>query len=320
VRRVCAEGNGAFAIGECGELFSWGRGYCWRLGHGDTQHHPSPKRVEALRDVQVISAVVGTHAIALSEDGLVYAWGKNCGMSLLGNPNVERLILPELVEALWGVRVGAVTAARRRSYAVADTGEVWAWGDDGYIAPPTGHGERRPCPLPKPIESLRGVKVDAVVASYYHTLALAGDGSVYSWGDKDAAASGALGLGSSVSDAGTALHTPQRSPARTAPLKCDWPGHEIFSHALSLVPFTYCARATGTVGGCVSDDRLRVTAKIGQEADGENARERAARRRWQVVRGPRAASGGRGEACAASGGRPGQSVCMQRVYGVRRNK
>jgi alpha-tubulin suppressor-like RCC1 family protein len=64
------------------------------------------------------------------------------------------------------------------------------------------------CQLPKPIESLQGVKVDAVAANQKHTLALMEDGSVYAWGDEEVylenewvvsvAASGALGLGSSA--------------------------------------------------------------------------------------------------------------------------
>jgi alpha-tubulin suppressor-like RCC1 family protein len=75
VRHVCAGACVAFAIGEGGELFSWGVGDDGVLGHGDTQNQPLPKRVEALRGVRVSSASIGNlHALALAEDGLVYAW------------------------------------------------------------------------------------------------------------------------------------------------------------------------------------------------------------------------------------------------------
>jgi alpha-tubulin suppressor-like RCC1 family protein len=67
------------------------------------------------------------------------------------------------------------------------------------------------CPLPKPIESLRGVKMDAITGDESHTLALAEDGSLYVWGS-DAGGSGALGLGPSVSGARKSVHTPQRIP------------------------------------------------------------------------------------------------------------
>jgi alpha-tubulin suppressor-like RCC1 family protein len=213
VRRVFAGTFVLFAIGGDGELFSWGRGVCGLLGHGDTQDQPSPKRVEALRGVRVSSASLGWHhALALAEDGLVYAWGENEQRAVLGNPNVERELLPKPVEALRRVRVGSLAAAYRRSYAVTDTGKVWAWGVKGKYEAPIGHGEQVHCPLPKPIESLRGVKVDAVIASQLYTLALADDGSVYAWGCPHGAASAALGLGTSVSGAGGCVPTPQRIP------------------------------------------------------------------------------------------------------------
>jgi alpha-tubulin suppressor-like RCC1 family protein len=188
-----------FAVGEDEELFSWDNGIYGLLGHGDTQNQPSPTRVEAMRGVRVSSVSVGVgHVLALAEDGLVYAWGKIARRTTLGNPNVERELLPTPFEALRGVRVSSIAAGSWRSYAVADTGEVWAWGHDGSV--PLGHCERMDCPLPKPLEVSRGLKVDAVAADEFHTLALADDGSVYVWGDCNAARRGALGLGPSVRD------------------------------------------------------------------------------------------------------------------------
>jgi alpha-tubulin suppressor-like RCC1 family protein len=73
VRRVCAGDGIAFAIGEDGEVFSWGEGINGLLGHGNTRGQPSRKRVEALRGLRISSVSVGIgHALALTEDGLVY--------------------------------------------------------------------------------------------------------------------------------------------------------------------------------------------------------------------------------------------------------
>jgi alpha-tubulin suppressor-like RCC1 family protein len=153
-------------------------------------------------------AVGGSHALALAEDGLVHAWGENEKQAALGNPHVKRELLPKPVEALRGVRVGSIATDFRRSYALADTGELWAWGVEDS---PIGHGEYKDCRLPKPIESLRGVKVDAVAAGGAG-VALAEDGSVYSWGGALIADAGALGLGPSGRTAIRLVPTPQRIP------------------------------------------------------------------------------------------------------------
>jgi alpha-tubulin suppressor-like RCC1 family protein len=207
---VCANTGTAFAVSQEGELFSWGPGDDGLLGHGDEEDQPSPKRVEALRGVRVSSVSVGQwHALALAEDGLVYTWGENRCRATLGNPHVEGELLPKPIEALRGVRVSSVAAGAERSYALANTGELWAWGVYSNGAAPHGHGVQMSRLLPKPIESLRGMKVDAVAASDTQTLALADDGSVFAWGNQDAAKSCALGLGPEVKDAKDPVRTPQ---------------------------------------------------------------------------------------------------------------
>jgi alpha-tubulin suppressor-like RCC1 family protein len=129
VRHVCAATTTTFAIGEAGEIFSWGGGCCGLLGHGDKRHKPSPKRIEALHGVRVSDVSAGWyHALALAEDELVYAWGENESRALLGNPDVEKELSPKPIEALRGVRVRSIAVATNRSYAVSDTGELWAWG------------------------------------------------------------------------------------------------------------------------------------------------------------------------------------------------
>jgi alpha-tubulin suppressor-like RCC1 family protein len=150
------------------------------------------------------------HALALAEDGLMYAWGSNVEGAVLGNTSVEWEPLPKPVEALRGVRVGSIAAGYVRSYALADTGELWAW---GFERAPLGHGDQMEtaCSLPKPIDSLRGVKVDAVAAGDFHTLPRADDRSVYAWGQAYAVQKGALGLSPAVSDAGE-LEVPVPTP------------------------------------------------------------------------------------------------------------
>jgi alpha-tubulin suppressor-like RCC1 family protein len=228
VRRVSAGLGAIFAIGENGRVFLWGDGFFALSTHDDTRllYPPfQPKRVEGLRGVRVSSIAVGRyHALALAEDGLVYAWGENAYGVTLGNPHVQWELLPTPVEALHGVFVGGIAAAGLRSYAVTDTCEVWAWGRDRGDNPPLGHGAEMECPLPKVIESLRGVKVDAVATGGIHTLALADDGSVHAWGCEGATAgTGALGLGRWAGDEDGTVPTPQPIPALRVATCGVWP-------------------------------------------------------------------------------------------------
>jgi hypothetical protein len=96
VRHVRAGDYTAFAIGEVGGLLSWGRGESGLLGHGDTRNQPAPKRVEALQGIRMSGVSVRVfHALALAEDGLLYAWGINAQRALLSDPHVERELLPK---------------------------------------------------------------------------------------------------------------------------------------------------------------------------------------------------------------------------------
>jgi alpha-tubulin suppressor-like RCC1 family protein len=73
----------------------------------------------------VSSVSVGLyHALALTEDVLVYAWGEYEDGALLIDPNVENELTSNPVEALRGVRVGSVAAGSYCRYAVTDTGEL----------------------------------------------------------------------------------------------------------------------------------------------------------------------------------------------------
>jgi E3 ubiquitin-protein ligase HERC2 len=211
LRQVFAGLDEAFAITDDRELFSWGLGSRRIPGTGNAHDQPLPKLVDALRGVRVSSVSVGRgHALALVEDGLVYVWGNDRSKSFLGLSCLREKLLPKPVEALRGVRVGNIGAAGWRSYAVADTGEVWGWGVERNDAPPVGHNGltywHRP---PEPIESLRGINVDAVAAGRDHTLALADAGSVYAWGGTHPARSGALGLGLLTNKGAKAVRTPR---------------------------------------------------------------------------------------------------------------
>jgi alpha-tubulin suppressor-like RCC1 family protein len=196
VRQVLAKEFKAFAIGEDGELFTWGE-----EALGDGVGHTSPRRMEALRGIPVISVACRGfgHALVLSEDGLVY--------------ELRHMGRLDPVEALRGVRVGSIATGAQRCYAVSVTGELWAWAEDPARPMRLGHDGRLDHPVPQPIEPLPGVKVCAVMAwGGPHAFVVMDGGDVFWWGAQLFPMEVFAGLGSLIDDVGENERMPRRIP------------------------------------------------------------------------------------------------------------
>lgn len=60
------------------QVWTWGKGDYFRLGHGTDAHIRRPALVEALKGRQIIHIAVGAlHCLAATSDGQVFAWGDN---------------------------------------------------------------------------------------------------------------------------------------------------------------------------------------------------------------------------------------------------
>jgi E3 ubiquitin-protein ligase HERC2 len=77
---VAAGYHHSCALTSAGELLTWGFGGFGALGHGDTHKQRTPKRVEALSGLRIVSVSTGaTHTVAVGEDGAIFAWGAQNG-------------------------------------------------------------------------------------------------------------------------------------------------------------------------------------------------------------------------------------------------
>ncbi|GAA0167867.1 guanyl-nucleotide exchange factor [Lithospermum erythrorhizon] len=100
VTRVCAGGTHAVALDSSGYVYTWGKGYCGALGHGDETDKTSPEIVRSLEShlaVQVCASRRKT--FVLTEGGSIYGFGWMAFGSLgfLNRGPSDKVLYPEVV-------------------------------------------------------------------------------------------------------------------------------------------------------------------------------------------------------------------------------
>ncbi|KAF5270348.1 hypothetical protein FQR65_LT05536 [Abscondita terminalis] len=107
----------SLALTKSGEVWTWGKGDYFRLGHGSDQHIRKPTMIESLRDKKIEQIAVGAlHCLAVTDTGQVYAWGDNDhGQQGNGTTIVNRK--PALVHGLEDVFINRVACGSSHSVA-----------------------------------------------------------------------------------------------------------------------------------------------------------------------------------------------------------
>lgn len=107
----------SLALTKFGQVWTWGKGDYFRLGHNVEQHVRKPTLVEALRGKKISHVAVGAlHCLAVTETGQVYAWGDNDhGQQGNGTTVVNRK--PTLVQGLETSRIVKVACGSSHSIA-----------------------------------------------------------------------------------------------------------------------------------------------------------------------------------------------------------
>ena len=191
-----------------GGVWSWGSNWLGGLGDGSPNavSRSTPGRVAgpggsgSLTGMRQVSASL--HALALAENGTVWAWGENVGGQLGDGTTTQRTTPVQVVGPggqgfLDGVDQVAA-ALGRTSAAVRADGTVWAWGENTFGQLGDGTTTRRTTPV-QVVGSGGDGSLDDIVAvatGNAHVLALASDGTVWAWGANFA---GQLGNGTTAS-------------------------------------------------------------------------------------------------------------------------
>ena len=171
----------SLAVTATRRLFTWGRGYYGRLGHGDTLNRYLPEMVRSLSHLQITGISAGvSFSMATTELGKLYTWGYG-GHGQLGHGETKNYIQPELVRHGLEDEIVTVSAAGYgHSMAVTAKGELYTWGSGHGLL---GHSDDNQRLTPAKVVALEKKEIREIAAGYDHSLAVSSVGDLYTWGN-----------------------------------------------------------------------------------------------------------------------------------------
>jgi alpha-tubulin suppressor-like RCC1 family protein len=124
--QVAAGAVHSLALKSDGTVWGCGRNNSGQLGDNTTSTRTSHVQVKNLSNVVAIACgSLGSHTLALKDDGTVWAWGLGTSGQLGEGTNINRL-LPVQVVGL--NNVVAIGAGNVYSFALKSDGSLWSWG------------------------------------------------------------------------------------------------------------------------------------------------------------------------------------------------
>lgn len=197
----CTTTGQVFSFGGGGKFYNQGQ-----LGHGDYDDSMTPRPINVFGALPASKVFIksitcgGYHSLALTVDRCVYTWGSGkfgqLGLGTDNNHATPQLVTSLLVRGSGAGRTIGLAAGENHSMCVQVDGSVFSWGYG--MQGQCGHGLSANEKLPKKISffSKRNIVIVQVDAGWRHSIALAENHSVYTWGHGD---HGQLGLGDTKS-------------------------------------------------------------------------------------------------------------------------
>ncbi|CAK9154671.1 unnamed protein product [Ilex paraguariensis] len=149
---VSAGDEHVVALDSSGSVYTWGKGYCGALGHGDEIDKTTPAFLSSLKNklaVQVCASKRKT--FVLVDDGSVYGFGW-MGFGSLGFPDKgasDKVMRPRVLDRLRPHHISQVSTGLYHTVVVTKRGQIFGFGDNERAQ--LGHETLRACLEPTEI-------------------------------------------------------------------------------------------------------------------------------------------------------------------------
>jgi alpha-tubulin suppressor-like RCC1 family protein len=135
VEALTSSWQGSGVLMDDGTYYDWGYNRQGQLGDGTTTDSDLPVQVPLPAPVSQVwqggSNSLNGQTLALLADGTIWAWGAG-SLGQLGDGTFQGSTLPVAVDAPEGVQFAKVCSGGDTSYAIDTSGNVWAWGGNGF--------------------------------------------------------------------------------------------------------------------------------------------------------------------------------------------
>ena len=185
ITQVSANTYHVMALDRDGRIWTWGTDMSDQLGRTSSSATPAgrPGLVDTPEGVSFIAVSAGMlHSTALDRDGNIWTWGSNTNKQLGRDISGTTDATPKKIQLPKGTAFTAVSTGSSHSIGLSADGTAWSWG--GANLPNNfssdtllGHAGGTD---PAPVDT--GLRFTAISASDWHSLAIAQDGTVQSWG------------------------------------------------------------------------------------------------------------------------------------------
>ena len=188
IRTAAAGGGYTLALDEAGRVWAWGGNLSGQLGDGGTEDRAVPALVDpaqfATRTFVAVAAGL-SHALALDDTGVLWAWGRNLEGECGDGSATAFHLTPVTVDLsdLKGASVAAFDAGDYHSLLLDDTGKLWSWGANHVGQLGDGTQEDRRTPVAVDLTALGETAVKSLQAGSDYTLVLDADYHLWGWGD-----------------------------------------------------------------------------------------------------------------------------------------